>query len=157
MLGLGLINFNLTIDLLVATHASSHAVSDLNFAFRLFMLPQGLFSVAVSQVLFPEISRLAARRDIAGFARTVANGSRAIIFLLLPAAAVSIALATPIVRAALPARPLHRRGHHARQLDAGRVLDRPGVQRAGAAADEGVLQPSRSRASRRSWPAPIWC
>jgi putative peptidoglycan lipid II flippase len=97
-LGLGLINVNLTIDLLVATHASSHAVSDLNFAFRLFMLPQGLFSVAVSQVLFPEISRLAARGDITGFARTVATGGRAIIFLLLPAAAVSIALAKPIVR-----------------------------------------------------------
>ena len=30
---------------------------DLGYAFRLFMLPQGLFSVAVSTVLFPELSR----------------------------------------------------------------------------------------------------
>ena len=62
------------------------------------MLPQGLFSVAVTVVLFPEISRLAARGDTAGFARTVSTGARTIVFLLLPAAAVSIALASPIVR-----------------------------------------------------------
>jgi putative peptidoglycan lipid II flippase len=62
------------------------------------MLPQGLFSVAVTVVLFPEISRLAARGDTAGFARTVSTGARTIVFLLLPAAAVSIALAAPIVR-----------------------------------------------------------
>src|SRR5919198_795601 len=86
-IGLGLINFNLTIDLAIATIASPHADADLNYAFRLFMLPQGLFSVAVTVVLFPEISRLAARSDTAGFARRVANGARAIVFLLLPAAA----------------------------------------------------------------------
>jgi putative peptidoglycan lipid II flippase len=97
-IGLGLINFNLTLDLAVATLASSHADADLNYAFRLFMLPQGLFSVAVTVVLFPEISRLAARGDTAAFARTVSTGARTIVFLLLPAAAVSIALAAPIVR-----------------------------------------------------------
>src|SRR5919197_1086211 len=93
-----IINFNLTIDLAIATIAAPHADADLNYAFRLFMLPQGLFSVAVTVVLFPEISRLAARSDTAGFARRVANGARAIVFLLLPAAALSIVLAAPITR-----------------------------------------------------------
>ena len=97
-IGLGLINFNLTLDLAIATLASPHADADLNFAFRLFMLPQGLFSVAVTVVLFPEISRLAARGDTTGFARTVSTGARTIVFLLLPASAISIALSVPIVR-----------------------------------------------------------
>jgi putative peptidoglycan lipid II flippase len=97
-IGLGLININLTVDLLVGAHSSQHTTSDLNFAFRLFMLPQGLFSVAVSAVLFPEISRLAALREVARFTQRVAEGTRSIVFLLLPAAAVSIALADPITR-----------------------------------------------------------
>jgi putative peptidoglycan lipid II flippase len=97
-LGLGLININLTIDLLVASYASGHAVSDLNYAFRIFMLPQGLFSVAVSTVLFPEISRLAARGELAEAGGMVGRGTRTIVFLLLPAAAISIVLAEPIVR-----------------------------------------------------------
>jgi putative peptidoglycan lipid II flippase len=98
-IGLGLINFNLTLDLSVATLVpGGHADAYLNYAFRMFMLPQGLFSVAVSAVLFPRISRLAARGDLDGFATTFAAGARTIVFLLLPAAAVSIVLAEPITR-----------------------------------------------------------
>src|SRR5205085_7979855 len=53
-IGLGLINFNLTLDLSVATLVpGGHADAYLNYAFRMFMLPQGLFSVAVTSVLFP--------------------------------------------------------------------------------------------------------
>src|SRR5204863_527985 len=77
---------------------SGSAAGDLAFAFRLFMLPQGLFSVAVSTVLFPELARAAAGRDMADVSRIVARGSRAIVFLLLPAAVISIALAEPVVR-----------------------------------------------------------
>ena len=98
-IGLGLINFNLTLDLSIATLVpGGHADAYLNYAFRMFMLPQGLFSVAVSAVLFPRISRLAARGDLEGFAATFAAGARTIVFLLLPAAAVSIVLAEPITR-----------------------------------------------------------
>jgi putative peptidoglycan lipid II flippase len=97
-LGLGLINVNLTLDTLIATYHSSSAAGDLGFAFRLFMLPQGLFSVAVSTVLFPELARAAAGRDMTDVSRIVARGSRAIVFLLLPAAVISIALAEPVVR-----------------------------------------------------------
>jgi putative peptidoglycan lipid II flippase len=98
-IGLGLINFNLTLDLSIATLVpGGHADAYLNYAFRMFMLPQGLFSVAVSAVPFPRISRLAARGDMDGFATTFAAGTRTILFLLLPAAAISIALAEPITR-----------------------------------------------------------
>ena len=62
------------------------------------MLPQGIFSVAVATVLFPAISRLAARGDMAGFRRTVDQGLRQIGFLLIPASLVSATLAVPIVR-----------------------------------------------------------
>jgi putative peptidoglycan lipid II flippase len=57
-----------------------------------------MFSVAVATVLFPSLARLATRGDMDGFRDTVARGLRQINFLLLPAAAVSIVLAEPIVR-----------------------------------------------------------
>jgi putative peptidoglycan lipid II flippase len=97
-LGLGLINVNLTLDTVIATHHNGSAAGDLGFAFRLFMLPQGLFSVAVSTVLFPELARAAGARDLTELSAIVARGVRAIVFLLLPAAAVSVALAYPVVR-----------------------------------------------------------
>jgi putative peptidoglycan lipid II flippase len=67
-------------------------------AFRLYMLPQGIFSVAVTTVLFPTLARLAARTDLAGLRRALDGGMRQIAFLLVPAALVSVVLAEPIVR-----------------------------------------------------------
>src|SRR4029078_9632026 len=76
-IGLGLINFNLTLDLSIATLVpGGHADAYLNYAFRMFMLPQGLFSVAVSAVLFPRISGLAARGDIHGLAHHSPHSAR---------------------------------------------------------------------------------
>jgi putative peptidoglycan lipid II flippase len=57
-----------------------------------------MFSVAIATVLFPTLSRLAARGDVASFRSTVAMGLRQIAFLLAPAAVVSAVLAEPIIR-----------------------------------------------------------
>ncbi len=47
-------------------------------AFRLYMLPQGMFSVAVATVLFPTLSRFAARGDLEGLRGTMSTGIRQI-------------------------------------------------------------------------------
>ena len=98
--GLGLINVNAIIDTVFASRLidASLAPTAIDKAFRLYMLPQGMFSVAVATVLFPALSRLAARADHDTFRETVALGVRQIAFLLVPAAAVSAVLAQPIVR-----------------------------------------------------------
>jgi putative peptidoglycan lipid II flippase len=57
-----------------------------------------MFSVAVATVLFPALSRLAARDELDGFRRTVSMGLRQIAFLLIPASVVTALLAEPIVR-----------------------------------------------------------
>jgi putative peptidoglycan lipid II flippase len=97
-IGLGLINFNLLINTTLGFRISEEAPAAIERAFRIYMLPQGMFSVAVATVLFPAISRLAARRDYEGLRRTSANGIRQIALLLIPAAAATLALATPITR-----------------------------------------------------------
>jgi len=99
-IGLGLININAAIDQLFATHLLDRnlAPAAIVRAFRLYMLPQGMFSVAVATVLFPLLSRHAAREDWDAFKSTIATGLRLISFLLLPASAAAAVLATPIVR-----------------------------------------------------------
>jgi putative peptidoglycan lipid II flippase len=106
-LGLGLINFNAVVDSLFASRLIDPrlAPSAIEKAFRIYMLPQGMFSVAVATVLFPSLSRLAARGDLDGFRHTVGLGLRQIAFLLIPASVVSAVLAEPIVRL------LYQRGH----------------------------------------------
>jgi putative peptidoglycan lipid II flippase len=97
-IGLGLINFNLLINTYFGFRISEEAPAAIDRAFRIYMLPQGMFSVAVATVLFPALSRFAARNDIDGLRRTQANGIRQIALLLIPSAAATIALAEPITR-----------------------------------------------------------
>jgi putative peptidoglycan lipid II flippase len=99
-IGLGLINFNLVIDSIFASRLidPNLAPSAIDKAFRVYMLPQGMFSVAVATVLFPSLSRLAARGDLDGFRHTVGLGLRQIAFLLVPASVFSAVLAEPIIR-----------------------------------------------------------
>ncbi len=99
-ISLGLINLNAVVDTFFAARLIDrfHAVSAINAAFRLYMLPQGMFSVAVATVLFPSLARLASLADYDGFRRTVTTGIRQIAFLLVPASIVCAVLAEPIVR-----------------------------------------------------------
>jgi putative peptidoglycan lipid II flippase len=97
-IGLGVINFDLLINSSLGSLVSDQAPRAIDAAFRIYMLPQGMFSVALATVLFPALSRFAARRDMDGLRRTMASGVRQIILLLLPAAVFTAVLATPIVR-----------------------------------------------------------
>jgi putative peptidoglycan lipid II flippase len=102
-ISLGLINFNFQINSLFGTLIEDPTVAErapaaIDKAFRIYMLPQGIFSVAVATVLFPTLARYAARREYGDLRRTMANGMRQIVFLLVPAAAAILVLSEPMVR-----------------------------------------------------------
>ncbi len=97
-IGLGLINFNVLINSTLGSLVSEDAPRAIDAAFRIYMLPQGVFSVAIATVLFPALSRYAARRDYDGLRELTAGGMRQILLMLVPAAAATLALSTPITR-----------------------------------------------------------
>ena len=53
-ISLGLINFNLVINSFFGTLVSDEAPAAIDKAFRIYMLPQGIFSVAVATVDLPD-------------------------------------------------------------------------------------------------------
>jgi putative peptidoglycan lipid II flippase len=104
-LSLGLINFNLLINSIFGSLISQNAPAAIDKAFRIYMLPQGIFSVAVTTVVFPTLARLAARREYNDLRATMANGMRQIVLLLIPAAAAILVLSVPMIRL------VYERGH----------------------------------------------
>jgi len=96
-IGLGVINIDLVINSVVGALISDSAPRAIDAAFRIYMLPQGIFSVALATVLFPSLSRLVARSDTEGLRSLVGVGMRQNLLLLVPAAAATIAMASPIV------------------------------------------------------------
>ena len=97
-ISLGLINFNLLINSLFGSLVSDEAPAAIDKAFRIYQLPQGIFSVAIATVLFPTLARFAARGEIDNLRATMANGMRQILFVLVPAAAAILVLSEPMIR-----------------------------------------------------------
>ena len=97
-MSVGIINLDAFLNTELGVLVNSHAPAAINDAFRLYMLPQGIFSVAVTTVLFPSLSRMANARDVRGLRTTIGGGIRQINLLLVPSAALMAVLAVPIVR-----------------------------------------------------------
>ena len=97
-ISLGLINFNLLINSFFGSLVSEEAPAAIDKAFRIYQLPQGIFSVAIATVLFPTLARYANAGAIDDLRATMANGMRQILFVLVPAAAAILALSDPMIR-----------------------------------------------------------
>ncbi len=97
-ISLGLINFNLLINSFFGSLVSEHAPAAIDKAFRIYQLPQGIFSVAIATVLFPTLARFANAGEVENLRATMANGMRQILFVLVPAAAAILALSDPMIR-----------------------------------------------------------
>lgn len=99
-----LINLNLVINISFASHVSTafaaagEGPAILDKAFRLYMLPQGIISVAISTVFFPALARYATHGDMHGFRETVQDGLKQLAILLVPMGAMLAVLAEPTVK-----------------------------------------------------------
>lgn len=97
-IALGLINLSLLINSLFGTLVSEEAPAAIDKAFRIYQLPQGLFSISIATILFPTLARFAARGARDDLRRTMGNGVRQICLLLIPSAVLMAVLAEPITR-----------------------------------------------------------
>jgi putative peptidoglycan lipid II flippase len=83
------------------------------FALRLCDFPQGIFVMAIQTAALPSLALLVARRDRAGVEATYAFGVRLTLFVALPATALFVGLAEPVVallfqRGAFDAEAVHQ-------------------------------------------------
>ena len=97
-IALGMINLSLLINSLLGTLVSDQAPAAIDKAFRIYQLPQGLFSISIATILFPTMSKLAARGATDDLRATMANGVRQVALLLIPSAVLMAVLAEPITR-----------------------------------------------------------
>jgi putative peptidoglycan lipid II flippase len=97
-IALGMINLSLLINSLFGTLVREEAPAAIDKAFRIYQLPQGLFSISIATILFPTLAKLAARGQTDDLRATMANGVRQICLLLIPSAVLMAVLAEPITR-----------------------------------------------------------
>lgn len=89
---------NMAVSRFIGLSLNESAVAVLNLANRLMELPIGIFTVAVSTVVFPLIARHASAGDWPAMAQSYRKGMRLILVINVPAAIGLMVLATPIIR-----------------------------------------------------------
>ncbi len=97
VLGTAVAQLNLVINNRFATQMGEGAVSAINFAWMLMLLPQGVFAQAVGTAVFPTFAEQAARGEREKMRKALSATLRGIFFLSIPATAGLIAVGKPVV------------------------------------------------------------
>lgn len=96
-LAAAIFQLNLFVSRLLAFSLNDSAISLLYLASRLVELPMGIFTLAVTTVIFPQLAHLAAEKNIDRLSELYAQGVRLVLLISLPAMIGLIALANPIL------------------------------------------------------------
>ncbi len=98
VLGLAVVHLNFLVNTNLASRLGEGAVSALNYAWLLMLLPQGVFAQSIATAAFPTFAAQAARDQIDAMRHTLSGALRATLFLSLPAAVGLIVLSAPLVQ-----------------------------------------------------------
>jgi putative peptidoglycan lipid II flippase len=97
LLGAAIFQINILVSRFLAFSLDDTATGLLYLSSRLVELPLGVFAIAVTTVVFPELSRLSSKGSTEAFARTFTQGLSLIFMITLPAMLGLILLAEPIL------------------------------------------------------------
>jgi putative peptidoglycan lipid II flippase len=97
MLGVAAFHLNIVLTQCLAYWVDDYIVSSFQYAVRLMELPQGMFGISLATFLLPTLSGLVAQKKYPEFRQTLSQGLCYLAFANLIAAAISMALARPIV------------------------------------------------------------
>jgi len=95
-IGLSLNQLNPILSRMFASFLEEGAISALNYANRIIQLPLGLFVIAVSQAVLPQLSRIP-KSDVKGFGESLSDALRFVLFIVLPVTIISIIYSDEIV------------------------------------------------------------
>jgi len=98
ILGTAIVQLNFVVNNSLASGMGEGAVSAINYAWLLVMLPQGVFAQAVGTAAFPTFAEQVARGERAEMRSTLAATLRAVYSLSLPATVGLLVLRHPLVK-----------------------------------------------------------
>ncbi len=98
VLGLAAVQINIFVNTRFAASLGDGPIAQLSYAFRIFYLPVGVFSVALATVTTTRVSEDAARNNLGALAASTGEGVTAV-WMLMTASTLGLAvLAEPVVR-----------------------------------------------------------
>ncbi|MCU0521256.1 MAG: murein biosynthesis integral membrane protein MurJ [Anaerolineae bacterium] len=97
MLGMAAAQINIIVTRNLASRLGLGAISTLEYAWRIMLLPQGIFAQAVGTAVFPTFSQQAALGQVDALRKTLINALRTLMALTVPASVGMVLLGEPLV------------------------------------------------------------
>lgn len=98
ILGTSVNQINILVDRTIASRIVEGGISALNYAHRLDSFIQGIFVLSLATIMYPMISKMAAKRNIKELKNTVSETISGIGLLVIPATIGSMIFAEPVVK-----------------------------------------------------------
>lgn len=98
VVGVAAMNINIFFNTRFAGMLGDGPIAQLSYAFRIFYLPIGVFSVALATVTTVRVSEDAAKKDMGALAASTAEGVTAVWMLMTASTVGLVVLAEPVVR-----------------------------------------------------------
>ncbi|PIP79503.1 MAG: murein biosynthesis integral membrane protein MurJ [Gammaproteobacteria bacterium CG22_combo_CG10-13_8_21_14_all_40_8] len=97
LFGVSVVQINLLIDSIIATHLETGSISWLYYSDRLLEFPLGIFGIAIATVVLPSLSRKHAQDSPKAFSDMLDWAMKLVLLIGLPAAIALILLAEPLM------------------------------------------------------------
>jgi len=97
VLGLFFVQLHFLVNTILASRLGAGALSALNYAWLLMLLPQGIIAQGIATVVFPTFSAQTAAGQIDAFRHTFERALRVVAFLVAPSAALLFVLRRPTI------------------------------------------------------------
>jgi len=98
VLGLAIVQINFLVETILASNLGTGAVSALNYAWRVMLLPQGVVAQSVAIAAFPTFSDQFARGQLAQLRSALSATLRVIMFIAIPSAVGLLVLRVPLIQ-----------------------------------------------------------
>lgn len=98
LIGTGIQTINVYVDRVIASFLPDGSIAALNYANRLNMFALGIFSTAITTVIYPVLSRHSVQEDKEGFVKSLNFAVSGILYILLPVSIGAMVLRVPIIR-----------------------------------------------------------
>lgn len=92
---------NTIVDQMFASHLDTGAVTALENATRLYLLPVGVFGVSMTTVIFPSLAQAVAKNKLDTAKQYIVKGLNILLFLVIPSIAVLTIFSKDVVRLTL--------------------------------------------------------
>lgn len=92
---------NTIVDQMFASHLDTGAVTALENATRLYLLPVGVFGVSMTTVIFPSLAQAVAKNKLETAKQYIVKGLNILLFLVIPSIAVLTVFSKDVVRLTL--------------------------------------------------------